>query len=248
MPDRKNGERLERWQAELEAQERQRAALALPGDPEGLSSSQHPSPDAVEFAAAIAAALESGMSPAVVARSARLELVLGTLESNAPSAFERWAAVANGVPDPPLVAAGRCPLAPAAFLAAAEAAVTNELYGMRFVDARELADASLLHIYEIAGSWDGQTRPFRDRVRTYASIKSLALVVEPEGEGGSRFEILADTRRSARLYGASLIGTAIVLGSGLSRGPQGTPRPRAFSRAQDGRGGMTDGSQTNPMV
>lgn len=85
-------------------------------------------------------------------------------------------------------------------------------------------------------------------MRTYASIKSLALVVEPEGEGGSRFEILADTSRSARLYGASLIGTAIALGSGLSRGPQGTPRPRAFSRAQDGRGGMTDGSQTNPMV
>jgi hypothetical protein len=215
------GRRLERWRAErlwrraaeLEAAARDSAALAAP-DGAGRTGAAG-DPDAVELSTALAAALEGGLDPAAVARSARLELVLGTLDAKEPNGFERWAARANRVPDPPLASAGTSSLSPAAFLAAFEAATANDQYGLSFVEGRALGDGAELRVYEVASNWDTATRPFRDRLRTYASVKSLAVVAEPDGTGGTRFELLADTRRSARVYGASLAGTAAVLAGAI---------------------------------
>lgn len=200
--------RLERWRAErlwaraasLEAEERQAGSPALV-DP---SADEPAPPDAVELDAAFQAAIESGMAPAAVRRSARLELALGALDRKRPGRFEELAARLCAVPAPPLSAAGASPLPPKDFLAAFEALTDGDQYGLGFVEERRLGEGAALRIYGIDINWGSETRKFRDTVRMYASIPRIAVTAEPDGAGGTRFEILADTRAAARSYGWSL--------------------------------------------
>jgi hypothetical protein len=214
--ERWRAERLWRRAAELEAASRMapstEAAIAAGTEGEGQPLE---APDAVELSTVMAAALESGMDPAAVERSARLELLLGCLDGSRPSGFEAWSARANGIPSPPLAAAGRSALDPSALLAAFELATSGEQYALRFLDSRPLASGGELRVYEVPANWEGSTRPFRDKLRSYASVSRLAVAAEPAEEGGSRFEIIADTRRSARVYGASLAATMPLLGISL---------------------------------
>lgn len=200
--------RLERWRAErlwaraaiLETEERQSGASA-PVDP---SAAEPSPPDAVELDAAVQAAIESGMDPAAVCRSARLELALGALDRKRPGRFEELAAKLCAVPAPPLSAAGKSPLPPEEFLAAFEALGDGDQYGLQFIEERGLGSGAELRIYGVDLNWGYETRKFRDAVRMYASIPRIAVTAEPDGDGGTRFEILADTRAAARAYGWSL--------------------------------------------
>ena len=211
--------RLERWRAErlweraasLEAEERQAGSSALVE-----SAVDEPAPpDAVELDAAVQAAIESGMAPAAVRRSARLELALGALDCKRPGRFEELAAQLCAIPAPPLSATGTSPLSPKDFLAAFEALTDGDQYGLGFVEERRLGEGAELRIYGIDINWGSETRKFRDTVRMYASIPRIAVTVEPDGKGGTHFEILADTRAAARSYGWSLAIVGGVIGAAL---------------------------------
>lgn len=209
--------RLERWRAErlwaraasLEAEERRSDASSLVA----TAADEPAPPDAVELDAAVQAAIESGMDPAAVSRSARLELALGALDRKKPGRLEELAAKLCAVPAPPLSAAGTSPLPPKDFLAAFEAFTDGDQYGLGFVEERRLGEGAELRIYGIEINWGGETRKFRDTVRMYASIPRIAVTVEPDGAGGTRFELLADTRAAARSYGWSLAIAGGVLGA-----------------------------------
>lgn len=209
--------RLERWRAErlwaraasLEAEERQAGSSALI---ESAVDDPAP-PDAVELDAAVQAAIESGMAPAAVRRSARLELALGALDRKRPGRFEELAAKLCAIPAPPLSATGTSPLSPKDFLAAFEALSDGDQYGLGFVEERRLGEGAELRVYGIDINWGSETKKFRDTVRMYASIPRIAVTAEPDGEGGTRFEILADTRAAARSYGWSLGILGAVFGA-----------------------------------
>jgi hypothetical protein len=211
-------EKLERWRAErlwrraaeLESSSRDTSPMAPSSEP--LASDPSRGPDAVELSAAVAAAVEGGMDSGAIARSVRLELVLGELDATRPSPFEGWAERAAGVPAPPLAAPGESAAAPAELLAAFDGMTSSEQYGLRLIDGRELGGGAVLRVYEIASEQGTGGMPFRERLRSFAGLSRLALVVEPGEGGGSRFELLADTRRSARIYGAGLIGASAGFG------------------------------------
>lgn len=208
--------KLERWRAErlwaraaqLEAEERAR----LPAPAEERAAAVAAIGDGVDLDAAVSAGIETGMAPAAVARAARLELVLGHLDDSRPSAFEAASARVCAVPAPPLSAAGRAPVPAKELLAAFEVLSGSEQYALRFVDRAVLPGGAELRVYEILASYGYEQRPFRDRLRFYAGIKRVAVVAEDDGAGGSRFEVLADTRRSARTYGRGVVGGGLAAG------------------------------------
>jgi len=214
--------RLERWRAErlweraaeLEAaeQEAQRQDLARN---EAAISANADAQDSVELEAAVQAALESGMSPSAVGRSARLELALGALDESMPSRSELLSVRLCRIPPTPLSAQGSCPHAPQELLATFEALTESDQYGLRFMESHRIGADAELRVYELSANWGYDTKPFRDRLATYASINRLGIIAEPDGAGGTRFELLADTRRSARLYALSLLIIGASLGVGL---------------------------------
>jgi len=214
--------RLQRWRAErlweraaeLETAEQEAQRLSLARDQAAVGASAD-TQDSVELESAVQAALESGMSPSAVRRSARLELALGALDELMPRRAEAFAARLCGIQTTPLSALGSCPRPPQELLAAFEALAESDQYGLRFIDSHRLGADAELRVYELSANWGYDSKPFRDRLASYASVKRIGIIAEPDGSGGARFELLIDARRSARIYGISLLITGTALGAGL---------------------------------